>query len=329
MGTVEKMLKELKRGKVYSTYLLLGEDHGSKEEFILTLKRMLLDEDEMETGTSVYYGDDANAPEIVQTLSTASIFSGKSVVIIREVELLGDVLPLIDYIKSPAQHSLLILLSDKKAVSKRLESAVAKHGKIEMFWPMFQNEGEKWLLGRLRDSGVSAEQDAVKYIVELSGTRKDELNNQVDHIVNFLKKGETLTLERAKTIVARLYRYTVFDLCNRLFVSKPRDTLSVFRYLVTTGEELIKIEYFLSKELRKVMNAYALVKSDLTFSQIEHKLGFRKMEARRIRAIVNRVPLGRIQRLYSRLADLDRTLKSKPKEIGLYAFEKFLIQASG
>jgi DNA polymerase III delta subunit len=194
---------------------------------------------------------------------------------------------------------------------------------------MFQDEGERWLVRRLKDSGVSVDPDAVKYIIELSGTRIDELNNQVEHIVNFLNNGETLTLERASGIVAQLYRYTVFDLCNRLFMSRPRDILAIFRYLVTTGEELVKIEFFISKELRKILKAYALVENDRTFSQIERMLGFRKMESRRIHTILNRVPQGKIQRLYSRLTELDHTLKSKPKEIGLYVFESFLMEVGG
>ena len=67
--------------------------------------------------------------------------------------------------------------------------------------------------------------------------------------LNFLKEGENLTLEKASNIVSKIYRYTVFDLCNKLFVSSARDILAIFRYLVTTGEEPVKIEYFISKEM--------------------------------------------------------------------------------
>ena len=329
MGASEKILTELKRGKLYSTYLFLGEDHGSKEEVVARIKKEMFDESEVDTGTTVYYGDDTNASEIVEALTTASIFSKKNLVIVRALERLDNARLLIDYIKSPAQSSVLILFSDKKTVSKALENTVVKHGRLEIFWPMFQNEGERWLVERLKESGVFVETDAVKYIIELSGTRKVELNNQVEHIINFLKKGDTLTLERASKIVSQLYRYTIFDLCNRLFVSSTRDILAIFRYLVTTGEEPVKIEYFLGKELRKILRAYALVENDHPFYQIERMLGLRKMESKRIHTILNKVPKVRIKRLYSRLVDLDYTLKSKPKEIGLYVFESFLMETGG
>jgi DNA polymerase-3 subunit delta len=327
MGASEKILSELKRGKIYSTYCFLGEDHGSKEEVIARIKKKVFDESETDTGTTIFYGDDTNVSAIIEALTTASIFSRKNLVIVRAVDCLDDTKPLIDYMKSPAQSSVLLLVSEKNFVSKALENAVVKHGRLEIFWPMFQNEGEKWLVAKLKEYGIFIEPDAVKYIIELSGTRIDELNNQVEHIVNFLKEGENLTLEKASKIVSKLYRYTVFDLCNKLFVSSTRDILAIFRYLVTTGEEPVKIEYFISKEIRKLLKAYALAEDDHSFYQIERVLGFRKMESKRVQMILNKVPQGRIKRLYSRLVDLDYTLKSKPKEIGLYVFESLLMEA--
>ena len=327
MGAVDLILAEITRGKIWPTYFLLGEDRGAKEEVISALKEHLFGNDEeKESGASVFFGDEASVHEIVETLATPSIFSNQRMVIVRNFDRIGNVKPLLNYVKAPISDTVLLLLTDKNSVPKNTKTAAAGTGKVAVFWPMFQNEGERWLLRYLKNTGVDAKPDAVKYIIEVTGTGKLELKSQAEHIINYLEEKEVLTFETAKSIIARLYRYTVFDLSNRLFVARAGEIVGVFRWLVRTGEDLVKLEYFCSRELRKILRAYSMQSNNYTFGQIEQSLSFRKNEASRIRKVLATVRRGKLQRIYAGMSDLDYTLKSKPKEIGLASFERLLIE---
>ena len=85
MGAVDTILGEIKRGKVWPVYLLLGEDRGAKQEVVDALKKTLFgNEEDVETGSSVFFGDEAEVHEILETVATSSIFSDKRLVLVHD-----------------------------------------------------------------------------------------------------------------------------------------------------------------------------------------------------------------------------------------------------
>jgi len=325
------LFNELENGYLFPVYLLLGEDEGAKNEFISLLKEKLFtDKNDVDSDVdiSVYHGDETGSETIVETLTTSSFFSGKRLVIVRECDKLKNPGFLLDYLQIPSD-SILVLISDKKSMSVKLTELVEKKGRVCIFWPMFQNVGEKWLKGKLKDLGIGVEDEAVKYIIEISGTGTSDLLNQIETIANYLERGDTLTLHKAKSIISRLSRYTVFDLCNALFISPPGEILKIFHYLTANGEDLLKIGYFISREIKKLCVACSLRKKGYDFSYITSKLKLRKMEAERVNKIITRVNVQTFHYLYSKLASIDLYLKTAPREITVLYYETFLLALSG
>jgi DNA polymerase-3 subunit delta len=320
------LLKELDEEKILPVYLLLGEDRGAKDEFVQLLKKFLFkSEDSRNVNVSYFYGDKTLTEDIIENLTTFSFFSDDKLTIVRDFDRLKNIKPILKYIESPNAKSILVLVSDKKSMAKGTISLIEKRGRVCVFWPMFQNESEQWIVNKLKKLGVKADRDAVKYIIEVTGTSTNELNNQTECIANYLNRGEALTIEKAKNIVARLYNYTVFDLCNALFIKKTKEILEIFRYLVNNGEDLVKILYFCGREVQKLLRAFSLMEGGYDHSDISRALGFRKKESERIRAILKRISINNLCALYSRIAALDRTIKTSPKEISTVSFERFLI----
>jgi DNA polymerase III delta subunit len=245
---------------------------------------------------------------------------------VRRFEKLLNIHPVVKYLESPNVDSILVLLSEKNKIQKSVTDATEKKGQVCICWPMFQNESERWIDHKLAQLGIEADTDAVKYIIELTGTSTQELSNQIEYISNYLERGEALTLKTVKSILARLYHYTVFDLCNALFIKTAGKIVEIFRYLVHIGEDPVKIIYFCGREMRKILNAHALTISGYDYHDIIRTLKFRKSEADRIKTILRVIDTRTISTLYARLADLDYTLKSNPKEIGMLKLEKFLVE---
>ena len=322
----EILFDELKKEIVYPVYLLLGEDTGSKDDFIRGLQAHLFKGDDKENvNISVYYGDEAATDDIIQNLSTFSFFMEKKLVVVKDFEKLKSLKLISVYLESPSGDVVLVLLTQNKSAPKDILSGVEKHGRACILWPMFQTESEGWIVAQLDAQGIKAEPEAVKYIVDVSGTTRNELQNQINCIVNYFARGEVLTLEKAKNIVSKLNTYTVFDLCNALFVIPPGEILKIFRYLVNNGEDFVKISYFCNREIGKLLEAYALKMGGSAYSQISRSMGFRKKEAARVWSVLKKVELKTLRRLYSSAVSLDYTIKSKPKDVSIIAFERFLL----
>lgn len=326
MDPAYRIIAEMKSGKLFPVYMLLGEDREGKDEFITELKNGLFkDEEDAHVATSVYFGDEADASDILETLKTFSFFSSKKLVVVHNFDRLKRLDPLLKYLETPDERSILILLSEKNSTTKKVQERVVKMGRACIFWPMFVDEGERWVVNRLHSFGIEAEPEAVKYIIDISGTSKQDLAKQIDSIGSLLNRGELLTLRKAKENVSKLVGYTVFDLCNALFMKTACDILGIFRHLIGNGEDMVKILYFCTREIRKLLEAYSLREAGYKFSAISQKLRFRKSEAQRIGRIVNELSANLLRRLYSDIVSLDYFIKTSSKELSLVAFERFLI----
>jgi DNA polymerase-3 subunit delta len=321
----QELLRELKSGRVFPVYLLLGEDRGGKDAFLELLEKSVsVYEERPHLDKSIYFGSETSTEKIVEELKTYSIFLDKKLVIVKEFDKLAVSNSLFEYLSAPNEGSVLVLMTDKYRTQKRIMDTVGQRGRVGIFWHMFQNESERWVIERLREAGIEADGDAVDYILELSGTGRSELNNQVIKISNFLGKGERLTLEKARDIVTQLYDYTVFDLCDALFMKGARDLLGIFHHLLDSGEDLGRIFFFCNREIQRLFNAWSLRQAGHDSASIERTLHLRKRDARRIGALMQHVNLALFIDLYRELHVLDYTLKSSPKELAVLSFERFI-----
>jgi DNA polymerase-3 subunit delta len=321
----QELFRELKSGKVFPVYLLLGEDRGGKDAFLeLLQKRVSVSDGNQYLDKSVYFGSETSTEKIVEELKTYSIFSDKKIVIVKELEKLAVSNSLFSYLSAPNEESVLVLMTDQNRAQKKIMDTVGQRGRVSIFWHMFQNESERWVIDRLRATGIEADGDAVDYIIELSGTGRSELNNQVIKISNFLGRGERLTLGGAQDIVTQLYDYTVFDLCDALFTKRARDILVIFRNLLNNGEDLGKIFFFCNREIQRLLSAWSLKQAGHDIISIERTLHLRKRDTRRIGTLMQQLSLGIFIELYRQLHVLDYTLKSSPKELAVLSFERFI-----
>jgi DNA polymerase III delta subunit len=137
-----------------------------------------------------------------------------------------------------------------------------------------------------------------------------------------------LSLEKARGIVSQLHGYTVFDLAEALLTRPARDTIRIFHALLDNGEDVGKILFFCNREIARLLEAYALKSAGKDFAAIARILKMRKNETRRVGALVQHIDLQRLRMLYEKLHTLDSTLKTRPRELGLSAFERFIAGAA-
>jgi DNA polymerase III delta subunit len=353
------LFEELGNGVVRPVYLLLGEDQGAKEEFLAGLRAALFGrpadgrEDPGRPGAGhgdaahsgaghgdaahedvvVFHGDEAGVGQVLEALSTFSFFPGGKLVIVRGCDKLSGLKQIADHLERSGggpdaggpPGEVLALLSDRKNVDRSLESAVEKKGRSCIFWPMFESQGERWVLRKLRERGIRTDGETLKYVVDVTGTTVSDLANQVETISNLLDGGGDLDLETATRALSRIYRCTVFDLAASLFVKSPLELLAVFRQLLANGEDLLKMSYFVGREVRKILGARALKESGHRFPDAARMLGLKKMEAARIGPIVERVSVSFLRSVAAGLFTLDHLIKTSPREICLLHFERLLL----
>jgi len=324
------LFRELDEGKIFPAYLLLGRDTGSKEDFIILLQEKIFrDEEEKKIHTTVYHPDDCSFEAIYSSLMTPSFFDTKNLIIVKDIERIGFISRLLEQVELTG--SVLVLTTDKVSYdksNKKVASAVEKVGRVCKFWEMFESTGIAWVKKELSEMGIRAEDEAVKYIIDISGTGMGELRNQLWLIGNYLSKGDTLTVEKVKEILSVMNRYSVFDLCRAIFVSDAYKICEIYNYLLIQGEDPVKILYFVSLEIKRILKAFAMKLSGMSFQEITGEFNLKKSERERVGFILRNINIRYIRRLYQKLSELDALLKSNPKEISKIYLEGFLLKLS-
>ena len=306
-------------------YLFLGEDNGGKESFLYRLaEKAFPSKGGSGLDKTVFFGSDAQVQQVIEELGTFSMFLEKKLVVVKEFEKLRERTALAEYMANPNEESILVVMTDQVRVQKKIMVAAERTGRVCIFWHMFEDESERWIRNRLTGLGVEAERDALLYIIELCGTGRNELNNQIAIIGNYLSKGEKLTLDRAQDIVSQLHSSTVFDLCNSLFVGSVSELLAIFHNLLDNGEAVGRIFFFCNREIQRLFKAWSLRAAGENFRKIEQLLALRKRDARRIQSLVQRMKLSHFVKLYEQLHLLDQALKSSPRDLGILQFEQFI-----
>jgi DNA polymerase III delta subunit len=326
----ERLREELKSRDAHPVYLLLGENRGDKMDFVDELRaKVLSGSSDPSLAVTVFHGDDTPPEKIVENLRTYSFFTEERIVIVHGVDRLSTLKPLGSYVERPNDDVVLILLTEKKSLPRAFTGMVDNVGRSCIFWPFFGNQSAEWIRKELKNLDIGVTPNALGFIVDMTGGGKSELKNQLDILQNYVERGETLTLERAREITAALKELNVFDLVNVMFVRESGEILRVFRRLIENGEDLVKIHYFCSREIHRLYRCHTMSESGLSFDQIARKLKLRKLEAARIRSVLKRMSTEFFSSLFNELASLDSTIKTRPKAVARVSYEIFLAGLGG
>ena len=217
------------------------------------------------------------------------------------------------------------MLTDKNDFSPKLQKAVNKVGRVVKFWKNFQNEIERWLISEFKTRNIQTDIEVVRYIIEVTGNRKEDILNQINVISNYLEEGETLNLDKLKRIISRITRYSVFDLINSAFVEDPIKLIKIFYTLLEDNENIVNINYLFWRYLKTLIIARSYKEMGYTDSQLISTLKLRKLESLRIKKIITYVSIDSLKRLINNLEIIDLSAKTKPKLISIIQFEKFLL----
>jgi DNA polymerase-3 subunit delta len=330
MTKPDRLIGELKSGKLHPVYLLLGENRGEKMDFVEALKEAALpSREDASLALTVFFGDEVAPERILENLRTYSFFAEKRVVIVHDVDRLGSLDSLSSYLEQPNEDAVLVLLTDRKSLSKGFTDRVDGIGRSCTFWPLFREQSVGWVKSALKNIDIEVTPDAIGFIADMTGGGTSELKNQLEILQNHMDRGETLTLEKARAITASLKELSVFDLANSLFVRESGEILRLFRRLIENGEDLVKIHYFCSREIHRLYRCFTLSKEGIPFQVLSQRVGLRKREAARTRGILGRVSEGVFSSIFKELALLDSTIKSRPRPVARVSYEIFLSGLGG
>ncbi len=227
------------------------------------LARALVPPENRDFAYGAFYADETEPAAIVNEAQTVPFLSERRVVLVRNAERYNtesQAGPMISYLESPSDITVMLLISDKIDKRTKFYKACAKSGEVVECPALNEREAIQWLLREAREQGCAINHDAAQELVRRAGTRLSDVNNALTIVINFLGKDSSpITAETVLAATADVAEDEIWALTDAIAASRAGDALTVLRRLTDLGkhpDEVIGTINWLLK------SAYAVAKTD-------------------------------------------------------------------
>ena len=194
--------------------------------------------------------------EILQAAQTAPFFGTTRLLCIRnasqfsakEQEEWAEALAML----GPETHCIFIWGKEwrRDDAQKPLVEALSKVGQVVIFWPMFPEQAERWLLERARHYGKSIQPQAAHWLIHEAGEGLRLLDQELLKCASFVGERGEIGLDDVQTSFGYRKASSPYDWTAYIRQRHAPDALSVLDLLLSEGEEPLRLLALLSRAFR-------------------------------------------------------------------------------
>lgn len=229
-------------------YLYTGPEFGQRNDAIDAVKKSL-EQKFGEIDNHLFYLIETPFSQVMTILQSGTLFSNGVCVVCKNAELLkkkDDIEMLSQWLESPSESSVLILVSDEVSVDNKLDKLVPPENK-KKFWEMYESDKLPWISTFFNKNGYSITQDAASLILSMVENNTLALKNECSRFFVLFPKEHEITDEDVESVLIHTREENAFTLFNQIakFSDSPQKRFE-------SGVEILQ-KIRLSKENNSVM----------------------------------------------------------------------------
>ena len=269
---LEESLKLLTDKDLPPLFLLWGEKYltDTKADFIVS---KLISKKERDLAYTILQGDASLVTNIIEEISTFTVFLDKKVVFAREIAFLKDELKrLADFIDTGIPENNFLILSCSK-VDKRSSffKIIQERGLVvDCTIPKGLSKrdiGEQTQFLRnemkaiLIENQKEIEEKAFISLVDLTGFDPDTFKDNLVKLVSYIGENKRIKIEDVSQLIKRTKIDPIFDFTNAFSDKNIKKALSLLSSLLNSNFHVLQILKALSNHIRKIFAAKCFIES--------------------------------------------------------------------
>lgn len=209
---------------------------------------------------TAFYADETQPGEIVLEAETLPFLVEQRVVFVRGAERYASESAagaLLHYLENPSESTVLLFITNRVDKRTKFYKACAKAGEVIECPELNEREVTTWLHQAIEKHGKTAEDSAIREIVQRAGTRLSDVNNALTVVVGYIGDAESHILERhVIEACADVAEEEIWALTDAIAASQTGRTLRALRRLSDLGKHpdeilgtinwLLKMAYLLA-----------------------------------------------------------------------------------
>lgn len=230
-------------GKIYLFY---GEEKYDRNQRIEKIKK---EYSHLEIGANLYYLNKENIEELDNILQGVSFFGTEKLIIIKDTKLKFNINLILDQLDEDVQIILLEETVDKRTSEYK---AIAKVAECVEFKHMDSQQMTTYLMQMLKKYGLEITQETAEYMQMLCGEDKTNNINELQKLVIYLNKGDTVTKEIIDKVCSKTLNAKIFDVLNKIVNKDKKQAIQELNELLEQKEPIVKIYIMLYKQIKQM-----------------------------------------------------------------------------
>jgi DNA polymerase-3 subunit delta len=230
--SVEKIITDWNRKSFKPMYWLEGEEDYFIDKVIDFAERHILTESEASFNLTIFYGKDANWPEVINACRRYPMFAERQVVLLKEAQQMRDVEKLESYIENPLHSTVFIVSYKEKKLDARKKFAklIKEKGVLLTTKKMYDNQLPEWTQELLQTKGLTITQKGLVLLIDHIGNDLTRIENEVDKISVNLGKRSTISEEDIEQYIGISKDFNVFELQSALASKDLAGSIRIIQY---------------------------------------------------------------------------------------------------
>lgn len=221
-STYQKIIQEVKGGKLAPVYFLYGEEIFFIDEVEKVIVKSALQPGEEDFNLDILYGKDISSlNEIITICQQYPVFSERRLVVLREAQHLSrkeSWEPLVSYLKQPMTSTTLVILFKHKSLDKRWDVSKKILSQTVNFEASKLKEHElgPWVKNWIENIGYKINDQHAQLIAENLGNDLSRIVNESEKLALALPKGSVIDAEVIEKYIGISRDYNTTELINAI-----------------------------------------------------------------------------------------------------------------
>ncbi|NOV03534.1 DNA polymerase III subunit delta [Paenibacillus planticolens] len=330
----KRALKDIQAGRQAPVYLCYGPEKYKMREFIQVLTDSLIEPEHKEFAVSKFDLSEISLSSVLEDAETLPFMVPKKLVIAKNAlfftgakestKIEHHLDRLTDYLKSPAEHTVVVFTvdADKLDERKKIVKALKDMEAAVPFLSLSPDELQQWVAAGARQRGFSFTSEAADQLILYTGGNLQALSAEIEKISLYVGAGNEASADVIDQLVARSTEQNVFILIEDIVNVRLERAFVILEELLKQREEPIKIAALIARQFRIMLQVKELSKQGYSQQQMASQIGLHPFAVKVAEGQARKYKIEKLSEIMAQLADLDFQMKTGKidKVLGLEMF---------
>lgn len=248
---------------------------------------------------------DLDATELNGLLTNASLFSRRSLVIVKNVDdnkELAERLP--DILDKLSEDTELILVSSKPDKRTRWYKETVKRAKVEVFGELSDNELDRWAVTRAEELDSELTTTNARILVSRVGLNQARIDSELQKLAIYDKK---ISKENIELLVDKTLEESVFDLIDTVVRGRTKRAHKMYDELLLTDIDAYKFIGLMSWQLHNLL--VVKTNDNMPDGKLASRAGMAPFVVSKTRRLSANLSLSQIKQMIGHVLSADSDIK--------------------